>query len=96
MIDASKETISERWFLISQPEKAWQWKDAIDVAGLCDYLDEKGKISEDILDITIQDPDGKYYTIIKPELDFLNKYDLPVPTIHWLSRIEKHMGNLKL
>jgi hypothetical protein len=36
----------------------------------------------------IQDSTGNFYKIIKPEYDFLMKYALPLPELHWMERIK--------
>ncbi|MEI8091103.1 MAG: hypothetical protein WCG98_02385 [bacterium] len=35
----------------------------------------------------IKDDKGNFYRIVKIEYDFLMKYGLPIPEIHWLERI---------
>lgn len=56
------------------------------------YYDADGNISASITEVTIEDADGKYYTILSQELAFLNKYSLPIPSKHWLTRISKQMS----
>jgi len=46
------------------------------------------KINPEILKKVIRDSSGNYYKIIKPEYDFLEKYALPLPELHWLERIK--------
>ncbi len=41
-----------------------------------------------ILEKVIVDEKWNYYRIIKMEYDFLMKYGLPLPTMHWLDRIK--------
>lgn len=48
------------------------------------------KINPEILKKVIVDEKGNYYKIIKQEYDFLMKYALPLPELHWLNRI--HIG----
>jgi len=59
---------------------------------LSDYqgFDENGnwKINPEILKKVIVDKDGNYYKIVPMEYDFLMKYGLPLPEIHWLERIK--------
>jgi len=58
---------------------------------LSDYqgFDSDGnwKINSEILKKVIVDEKGNYYKIIKQEYDFLMKYGLPLPEVHWLDRI---------
>jgi hypothetical protein len=56
------------------------------------YYDKQGNISESILDVTLSDKNGKQYKILAQELAFLNKYSLPIPSQHWLTRISKQMS----
>ncbi len=46
------------------------------------------KINPEILKKVIVDKDGNYYKIVPMEYDFLVKYELPLPEIHWLERIK--------
>ena len=46
------------------------------------------QIDPEILKKVIVDEQGNYYTIQKLELEFLQKYGLPLPEIHWLERIK--------
>ena len=46
------------------------------------------QIDPEILKKVIVDEQGNYYTIQKLELEFLQKYGLPLPEIHWLDRIK--------
>lgn len=47
-------------------------------------------ISHDILDKVIQDDSWNAYRITKMEYDFLVKYWLPLPRLHWLDRLRSH------
>jgi hypothetical protein len=51
------------------------------------------QINPEILNKVIVDENGNYYRIIKQEYDFLMKYGLPLPEIHWLERIRKGLRN---
>ncbi|MDD2487525.1 MAG: hypothetical protein PHS92_04090 [Candidatus Gracilibacteria bacterium] len=44
-------------------------------------------LDESILEKVIRDNNGNYYKIVKMEYEFLKKYDLPLPGMHWLDRI---------
>jgi len=46
------------------------------------------KIDREILKKVIKDEKGNYYRIVPMELDFLQKYGLPLPEIHRLDRIK--------
>jgi hypothetical protein len=46
------------------------------------------KINPEILKKVIKDSSGNYYKIVPIEYDFLMKYGLPLPKIHWLERIK--------
>jgi hypothetical protein len=46
------------------------------------------KINPEILKKVIIDSKGDYYKIVQMEYDFLMKYGLPLPEIHWLERIK--------
>ena len=45
-------------------------------------------INKDILNKVIKDEKGNYYRIIEMEYDFLMKYSLPLPELHWLDRMK--------
>jgi len=46
------------------------------------------QINPEILKKVIVDEKWNYYKIVKQEYDFLMKYGLPLPEIHWLERIK--------
>jgi hypothetical protein len=46
------------------------------------------KINPEILKKVIVDSNGNYYKIVPMEYDFLVKYELPLPEIHWIERIK--------
>ncbi len=54
------------------------------------WFDSNGiwQINPEIMKKVIQDSTGNFYKIIKPEYDFLMKYALPVPELHWMERIK--------
>lgn len=54
------------------------------------WFDSNGQwnISPEILKKVIVDEKGNSYRIIKMEYDFLMKYGLPLPALHWLERIK--------
>lgn len=46
------------------------------------------RIDPEILKKVIRDEKWNYYRIVKMEYDFLVKYALPLPELHWLERIK--------
>jgi hypothetical protein len=40
----------------------------------------------------IVDNKWNYYKIVKMEYEFLLKYGLPLPEIHWMDRIKMNLG----
>lgn len=90
----TKEEVEKDWYLwrdehinVDIPE----WAQIIQSTQLNDYqwydAQWKWNIDPQILQKVIQDPQGNYYRIIKMEYDFLMKYGLPLPEVHWLERI---------
>ena len=65
--------------------------EVIDVKDLGNYqgYDNEGhrKIDPQIVKKVIRDSKGEYYRIIPMELEFLQKYALPLPELHRLERI---------
>ncbi|NUJ97744.1 hypothetical protein HGA92_03065 [Candidatus Gracilibacteria bacterium] len=59
---------------------------------LSDYqgFDSNGnwKINPEIMEKVIIDSNGNYYKIVKQEYEFLEKYGLPLPEIHWIERVK--------
>ena len=51
-------------------------------------FDGKREINPEILKKVIKDDKGNYYKIVPMEYDFLKKYSLPLPELHWLERIK--------
>ncbi|EKE26696.1 MAG: hypothetical protein ACD_4C00189G0002 [uncultured bacterium (gcode 4)] len=60
-----------------------EWSEVIDIKDL-DIVN----YDESILKKVIKDDSWNYYRIVKMEYDFLKKYNLPLPEIHWLDRIK--------
>ena len=54
------------------------------------WFDSEGNwaINPDILKKVIKDEKWNVYRVVKMEYDFLMKYGLPLPEIHWLERIK--------
>jgi len=67
------------------------WADVITIQDLdlFQWFNDKGKreIYPEIMQKVIKDDKGNFYRIVKIEYDFLMKYGLPIPEIHWLERI---------
>lgn len=93
--DFDKEKVKKEWYLwrdeeikVDIPENA----DIIQSKELSSYqsFDANGSwtIHPDIMKKIIQDEEGNYYRITKQEYDFLIKYALPVPDIHWFERMK--------
>ncbi|MDD2870804.1 MAG: hypothetical protein PHS49_02340 [Candidatus Gracilibacteria bacterium] len=63
---------------------------------LSDYqgYDKDGnwQINPEILNVVIKGEKGNYYRIVKMEYDFLVKYGLPIPEIHWMDRMKLNFG----
>lgn len=51
---------------------------------------------ESILTKVIKNKKWDYYRIVKQEYEFLKKYNLPLPNLHWLDRIKLHFNWLKI
>jgi hypothetical protein len=60
--------------------------------GQFESLDANGKrnINDEILKKVILDEQGNAYRIIPMELEFLCKYELPLPRKHWLDRMKEN------
>lgn len=91
----SKEEVTKAWFMwrdekikVDIPENI----ETIEIRNLSSFqgFDSNGnwKISPLILEKIIKDEKWNYYRITKHEYDFLMKYSLPLPEIHWMDRIK--------
>jgi len=68
-----------------------EWAEVVEVKDLKNYQwleKDKRTINPEILKKVIKDEKGNYYRIVKMEYDFLMKYWLPLPELHWLERIK--------
>ena len=68
--------------------------DVISISDLKHYQSfDNGKwyINPSILKKVIKDDNGNYYRIIQMEYDFLVKYWLPLPELHWLDRMKLNL-----
>ena len=97
LIDDSftKEEVTKEWYLrrdeeikVDVPTNA----EIITTKELVNYqrFDDiwEWNINSEILKKVIRDEMGNYYRIVPMELDFLQKFGLPLPEIHWLERIK--------
>lgn len=97
LIDDSftKEEVMKEWYLrrdeaikVDIP----QWADTITTKDISSYqwfdTNWNWKIDPEILKKVIRDEKNNYYRIVKMEYDFLIKYWLPLPELHWLDRIK--------
>jgi hypothetical protein len=91
----TKEEVTAEWYLRRDNEIKVDiplWADVVETKNLASYesFDEKWnrQINPDILKKVIKDEKGNYYRVVKIEYDFLMKYGLPIPRIHWLERIK--------
>ncbi len=55
-----------------------------------DWLTQQRWIDDEILKKVIIDEQGNAYRIIPMELEFLRKYELPLPRKHWLDRMKEN------
>ncbi len=97
LIDDSftKEEVEAEWYLRRDEEikvDIPDWMELVKSTELDTYqgFDDKWnwKIDPEILNKVIVDNQWNYYRIVKMEYDFLMKYWLPLPEIHWLDRIK--------
>ena len=91
----TKEEVSKEWYLwrddvikVDIPE----WSQIVKSKDLDQFQwynsEWKWEINKDILKKVIQDEKWNVYRIVPMELEFLQKYGLPLPEIHWLERIK--------
>jgi hypothetical protein len=91
----SKEEVIEKWYLwrekkikIDIPE----WLEIVDSNILNNYewFDKNNNwyINPEIIKKVIRDKDWNYYRITKQEYNFLLRYALPLPELHWMDRIK--------
>ena len=94
--DIPKEEVVADGFLRRDEEIAVDipdWMEVVELDALADYesiQDEKRSIDPSILKKVIRDEEGNAYRVIKMEYDFLVRYGLPLPRIHWLTRLKGH------
>ncbi len=91
----TKEEVLKDWYLRRDEEIKVDIADGADVITIKDFnqfqwFDTAGKwnINPEILKKVIQDNKWNYYKIVPMELDFLQKYWLPLPELHRLDRIK--------
>lgn len=102
LIDDSftKEEVTREWYLWRDEETKVDiptWIEIINNSWLDKFEwfweDWKWIIEEEILDKAVKDEKWNIYKIVKMEYDFLIKYELPLPTLHWLDRIKMWFTN---
>lgn len=90
LIDNSftREEIINQWYMrrdesikVDIPE----WMEIVETKDL-----DISNYDESILKKVIKDEQWNIYRIVKMEYDFLKKYNLPLPNLHWLDRIKIH------
>lgn len=98
VVDFEKDEVTSAWFLRRDEEikvDIPSWVETITV----DQLDEyewrsedwsERKLSPEILKKVIVDKEGNYYRIIPLEFKFLKRYWLPLPRMHWLTRLRSN------
>lgn len=91
----TKEEVVENWFLWrDKPIKVDipSWAEIIEISELKNYewydKDWNWQINLEIMKKVIKDSSWNLYKIVNQEYDFLVKYWLPIPEIHWLDRIK--------
>lgn len=98
LIDPSftKEEVTAKWYLWrDEPIKVDipAWVQTVSIHDLDKYegwKDDKRTIDDEILKKVIIDEQGNAYRIIPMELEFLRKYELPLPRKHWLDRMKEN------
>jgi len=94
-----KEEITKEWFMWRDEEIKIDIPDEsliISISELSNYewFDKNWnwKINPEILEKVIKIESWDYYRIVKMEYDFLVKYWLPLPRLHWLERMKVNFG----
>jgi hypothetical protein len=95
----TKEEVEKDWYMWRNEEikvDIPEWVELIQISDLDKYewFDSSWnwKINPEILKVVIIDEKKNYYRIVQMEYDFLVKYWLPLPRIHWLDRIKLGFG----
>lgn len=93
--DFNQEEVEARWYMWRQEEIKTdipKWADIVQVDELNKYQwydqNKDWKINPEILEKVIVDDSWNYYRIVQMEYDFLLKYSLPLPEIHWMDRMK--------
>jgi len=84
--DFKKDEIVNEWFLWRDEEIKVDIPEWLGIVKASDL--DVVSFDESILKKVIQDEKGNFYRIVPMELEFLKKYGLPLPTVHWLDRIK--------
>lgn len=97
----SKTEVQNKWYMWRTDEikiDIPKWSDVIEVKELNNFetYNEhwEWSINREILQKVVKDNAWNYYRILPSEYEFLIKYKLPLPRIHWKERIKKGF-NLK-
>lgn len=94
-----EEQIKDKWYMRREHEikvDIPEWSNLIKTTEINKYqwYDSywNWKINPEILNKVIEDKKGNYYRIVQMEYDFLKKYSLPIPEIHWMDRLKENFG----
>lgn len=96
LTDLTKEEVLSDWFLRREEVlSAWVsvWTEMISVDELSVYEWYEGdirKLDAEIKNKIIWDDEWNVWKVTKKELQFLEKYELPLPRRHWLERVKGH------
>ncbi len=97
--DFTKQEVEEQGYLRRDEEikvDIPEWAQIIETKDLQDFQwfdnDWNWQINPEILKKVIKDKKWNYYKIVKMEYDFLVKYSLPLPEIHWIDRMKLNFG----
>ncbi len=92
--DFTRDEAIAKWY------KRREYEIKVDIPAWLEIIDiDKLDISiydESILKKVIKDKDWNYYRIVNMEYDFLKKYELPLPDLHWLDRMKLHFKSLNI
>ena len=93
--DFKKEEVIEKWYMWRDEEikvDIPEWVDIITTDELDSYQwyteNWEWRINPEILNKVIKDSKWDYYRIVQMEYDFLVKYELPLPNLHWIDRMK--------
>jgi hypothetical protein len=94
----TKQQVEKKWYMWRDKEIKVDipvWAEVIETKDLnkFEWFDKnwKWQINKEILKKVIVDDKWNYYRIIEMEYEFLLKYSLPLPEIHWMDRIKLNL-----